>query len=143
VAFLTTRVKRPNEDDWGKLKQVLKYLSSTRHLTLSLFADSLTNIVWCVDASHQSHDDCKGHTGAILTFGRGAITSSSSRQKNPSKSSTESKIIGLYNKVADILWTRQFLEAQGYNIQTKVVYSAPNTSTPQLFRSHIHLHPPH
>ena len=24
VAFLTTRVKRPDEDDWGKLKRVLK-----------------------------------------------------------------------------------------------------------------------
>jgi hypothetical protein len=81
VAFLTTRVKRPDEDNWGKLNRVLKYLSSTRHLTLSLFADSLTNIVWYVDASHQTHDDCKGHTGAILTFGRGAVTSSSSKQK--------------------------------------------------------------
>ena len=25
VAFLTTRVKRPDDDDWGKLKRVLKY----------------------------------------------------------------------------------------------------------------------
>ena len=26
VAFLTTRVKKPDEDDWGKLKRVLEYL---------------------------------------------------------------------------------------------------------------------
>ena len=26
VSFLTTRVKKPDEDDWGKLKGVLKYL---------------------------------------------------------------------------------------------------------------------
>ena len=134
IAFLTTRVKRPDEDDWGKLKRVLKYLSSTQRLTLSLFANSLTNIIWYVDASHQTHDDCKGHTGAILTFGKGATTSSSSKHKIPSKSSTESEIIGLYDKVGDILWTRQFLEAQGYDIETNVVYQ-DNMSTLSLAKN--------
>jgi hypothetical protein len=75
VAFLTTRVKQPDNDDWGKLKRVLKYILSTRYLCLTLSAESLTNIIWYVDASHQLHDDCKGHTGSILTFGHGATTS--------------------------------------------------------------------
>ena len=26
VSFLTTRVRKPDEDDWGKLKRVLQYL---------------------------------------------------------------------------------------------------------------------
>ena len=26
VSFLTKRVREPDEDDWGKIKQVLKYL---------------------------------------------------------------------------------------------------------------------
>ena len=34
VAFFTTRVKSPDEDDWGKLKRVLKYLDGTRYLKL-------------------------------------------------------------------------------------------------------------
>ncbi len=34
VAFLTTRVKNPDEDDWGKLKCVLKYLNGTKYLKL-------------------------------------------------------------------------------------------------------------
>ena len=34
VAFLTTRVKSPDEDDWGKLKRMLKYLNGTRYLKL-------------------------------------------------------------------------------------------------------------
>ena len=134
VAFLTTRVKRPDEDDWGKLKRVLKYLSMTRFLDLTLFADSLTKLEWYVDASHQIHDDCKGHTGSILTFGRGATTSSSTKQKIPSKSSCESEIIGLYDKVGDVLWTRQFLEAQGYKIDTNIVYQ-DNMSTLSLAKN--------
>ena len=36
VAFLTTRVKHPDQDDWGKLKRVLKYLLCTRSLCLTL-----------------------------------------------------------------------------------------------------------
>ncbi len=32
VAFLTTRVKSPDEDDWGKLKHVLRYLKGTLQL---------------------------------------------------------------------------------------------------------------
>ncbi len=34
VAFLTTRVKSPDEDNWGKLKRVLKYLNGTKYLKL-------------------------------------------------------------------------------------------------------------
>ncbi len=29
VAFLNTRVKQPDEDDWGRLKRVIKYLNGT------------------------------------------------------------------------------------------------------------------
>jgi hypothetical protein len=134
VAFLTTRVKKPDEDDWGKLKRVLRYLNSTRSLRLTLSADSLSNIVWYVDASHQLHDDCKGHTGSILTFGRGATTSSSTKHKVPAKSSCESEIIGLYDKISDVLWTRQFLEAQGYKINTNIVYQ-DNMSTLSLAKN--------
>ena len=48
VAFLTTRVKRPDEDDWGKLKRVLKYLNGTRHLKLTLSVDDLSILQWCI-----------------------------------------------------------------------------------------------
>ena len=134
VAFLTTCVKHPDNDDWGKLKRVLKYLNSTRFLRPTLVAPSLSNIIWYMDASHQLHDDCKGHTGSILTFGRGAATSSSNKHKIPSKSSCESEIIGLYDKIGDILWTRQFLEAQGYKIKTNIVYQ-DNMSTLSLAKN--------
>jgi hypothetical protein len=70
VVFLTTRVKAPDEDDWGKLKWVLKYLLSTCHLCLTLFADSLTDIKWYVDASHQTHDNCNGPQAAFLPLAK-------------------------------------------------------------------------
>jgi hypothetical protein len=41
VAFLTTRVTSPDEDDWGKLKRVLKYLNGTKYLKLSISEENL------------------------------------------------------------------------------------------------------
>ena len=134
VAFFTTHIKSPDENDWGKLKRVLCFLYSMRHLKLTLSANSLTNITWYVDASHQTHDDCKGHTGSLLTFGKGAATSTSIKQKVPSKSSTESELIGLHDKSSDILWTRHFLEAQGYTVSTNIVYQE-NMSTLSLAKN--------
>lgn len=52
VAFLTaTSVKCPEEYDRGKLKHFLKCLHAAQHLPLTLFAESLSDIVWYVDAS--------------------------------------------------------------------------------------------
>jgi hypothetical protein len=42
VLFLTTRIKCPDKDDWGKLKCVLRYLRGTRHMKLNLSANNLT-----------------------------------------------------------------------------------------------------
>ena len=46
--FLTTRVKQPNEDDWGKLKRVLRYLKGTGGLKLTLYVDYMSVVKWCV-----------------------------------------------------------------------------------------------
>ena len=62
VAFLTTRVKGPYEDDWGKVKRVLKYLNGTRNLDLTLSANDLGAITWYVDASYTIHNNCKGQS---------------------------------------------------------------------------------
>ena len=49
VVFFTTRVKSPDEDGWGKLKRVLKYLNGTRYLKLRLTVESIGMLKWYVD----------------------------------------------------------------------------------------------
>lgn len=131
VAFLTTRVKSPGEDDWGKLKRVLKYLNGTRNLHLTLSVDSLSSIKWYIDGSHQIHDDCRGHTGSIMTLGQGAIASTSRKQKINTKSLTETELVAVHDKLGDVLWTRYFLESQGYSIKENIIYQ-DNMSTLSL-----------
>ena len=57
VAFLTTRMKTPNEDDWGKLKRMLKYLKGTKYLKLKISVEDLGILKWYVDRSHNTHWD--------------------------------------------------------------------------------------
>ena len=69
VAFLTTRVTEPDEDNWGKLKRVLRYLKGTKTMKLTLSAVNLSVVKWWVDSSHAVHDYCKSHTGASMSLG--------------------------------------------------------------------------
>ena len=56
VSFLTTRVKDPGKDDWGKLVRLLKYLNGTWYMKLILSADEMNfTIHWHIDALHQVH----------------------------------------------------------------------------------------
>ena len=59
VAFLTTRVKEPDEDDWGKLKRVMKYLNGTRRMKLKLTINDLSIVKWYIYGSFNVHPDAK------------------------------------------------------------------------------------
>eukprot|EP00804_Cyclotella_cryptica_P010072 CCRYP_018045-RB/>CCRYP_018045-RB protein AED:0.27 eAED:-0.33 QI:0/-1/0/1/-1/1/1/0/595 len=128
VAFLTTRVKVPDEDDWGKLKRVLKYLNGTMDMGLHLSVENLGIVRWYVDASYATHEDCKGHTGAMMTLGGGAAISISRKQKTNARSSTEAELIGVYDALPSILHARYFLEALGYKVNQNVVYQDNKSS---------------
>ncbi len=82
VSFLTTQVKAPDEDDWGKLVRVLKYINGTRYMKLILSADEMNFTVhWYVDGLHQIHEDCRGQIECLMTMGKGAAISLSNIMK--------------------------------------------------------------
>ena len=87
-----------------------------------LLADNLGIIKWFIDALHAIRNDCKGHTGAKLTLGSGTITSLSQKQKIDGKSSIEAKLIAVDEALPQILWTRYFMEGQGYDITKNTLY---------------------
>jgi hypothetical protein len=117
VSFLTTQVKAPDKEDWGKLVRALKYINGTRYMKLILSADEMNFTVhWYVDGSHQIHEDCRGQIGCLLMLGKGAAISLSNKMKCNTQSSTETEIISVHDKLPDIIWTRYFVECQGYDI---------------------------
>ena len=122
MAFLTTRVKKPDEDDWGKLRRCLSYLEGTMYVKLTLEVNDLRVIEWWVDASYTTHDDFKGHSGGMMSLGKGATTSASNKQKINVGSSTEGEIVGTHDFLGKIMWAKYFIEAQGYTVDQNIVY---------------------
>jgi hypothetical protein len=122
VAFLSTRVSKPDVDDYKKLRRVIRYLRGSRELPLTLEVNDPGIILWWVDAAFAVHPDMRGHTGATMSMGKGAVYSSSTRQKINTRSSTEAELVGVEEAMTGIIWTRNFLESQGINIRDNVVY---------------------
>ena len=103
IAFLSTRVKEPDEDDWKKMIRLLNYLNGTKNLIMSFSVDNLNILKWYVDVSHQVHPDYRSHTGGVLTFGKGSLYNKSSKQKINTRSSTESELVGVDDMIVQIL----------------------------------------
>eukprot|EP00980_Cylindrotheca_fusiformis_P018032 scaffold5767_cov92-Cylindrotheca_fusiformis.AAC.4 len=119
ISFLTGRVTKANDDDWKKLKRLLKYLNDTLDLLLTLSIDNLCVVKTWVDAAFATHDDMRSHTGGIISMGKGALYASSHRQKLTTKSSTKAElIVRASDFLGQTLWTTNFLRAQGYDVHT-------------------------
>ena len=79
-------------------------------------------IKWWIDGSHNVHPDCRGHTGAMMSLGKGAVASYSRKHKLNTKSSTESEIVSVDQVMPEVCWTYNFLEAQGYSIDYSEIF---------------------
>ena len=122
VAFLSTRVKGPDEDDWKKLVRLIRYMRGTLQLPLTLSAESASIPKWWVDGSHGVHPKMQGHTGGCLSLGSGMPINVSSKQKLNTRSSTETELVAADDLMPVILWTNYFLQAQGYDAINSVLY---------------------
>jgi hypothetical protein len=131
ISFLSSRVKDANENDWAKLLRVLGFLKGTINDVLTLEADDTNTLTWYIDAAFAVHADMKSHTGAIFTMGKGAVISGSNKHKVNSRSSTESELISVDDKIAKVLWTKRFLEWQDFEVTLNIIYQ-DNTSTIKL-----------
>ena len=57
IAFLATRVRAPDIDDWRKLSHLMEYLRVNRLRPLIMSADGCGILMWYVDASFAVHVD--------------------------------------------------------------------------------------
>ena len=101
----------------------MRYLHSTKKWHKTLRADSLKIIKHYVDASFAVHPDFKSHTGSSMT-----MLVKSGKQKLNSRSSTEAELIGVDDAMTMILWTKLFMEAQGYAIEENIIYQDNKSS---------------
>jgi hypothetical protein len=64
----------------------------------------------------------------VITLGGGAVISKSSKQKLVTRSSTEAELVGLSDGTPTVLWVKNFLESQGYDVGPAIVHQ-DNKST--------------
>jgi hypothetical protein len=91
-------------------------------MSLTLEGDNACIIKWWIDASFVVHPDMKSHTGGTMSLGKGSPYSTSTRHKLNTKSSTEAELVGVNDVMPQVLWTRYFLEAQGYGVNDSIIY---------------------
>ena len=100
----------------------MKYLKGTKYMNITFTVDTMSVIKWPLDDSHHTHMDCRGHTGAMMTLGKGATISHSGKHKLNTKSSTESELIGADDMLVKVLWSLYFIHAQGYTVDHNIMY---------------------
>jgi hypothetical protein len=128
VAWLTSRVTHPTQQDQKKLLRVLKYLNGTKDLKLNLSTNNGLKIYAYIDASFATHSDFKGQTGLAVTLGTGVVLAKSVKQRLVTKSSTEAELVAISDVLSHVIWIRNFLIEQGYEVDPAVIYQ-DNKST--------------
>ena len=102
-SYSSTRVQCSTEHDRSKLEKVLGHLLHTIEDVLTLEANNENNSHWHTDASFAVHPDMRSHTGDEFTLGKGCISGSSTKQKVNARSTTESELTGVDDKVSKIV----------------------------------------
>lgn len=122
VSFLSTRVQSSTQQDMMKLTRVLAYINSTKELCLTIGINDPNQIEVFIDASFAIHSDRKSHSGCVVILGSGGIISKSIKQKLVSKSSTEAELIAVSDQISQIIWIKNFLSDQGYEMKPIIIY---------------------
>ena len=121
VAFLTTRVRKPDTDDWKKLDHLMEYLRKTRDLPLILGAGGAGILKFWVDESFEVHTNMIVHIGRGIFMVRGFPVVTSTNQKINTQISGEEDIFGVDYCMSAVCCTRYFLLSQDYNITVNIV----------------------
>lgn len=75
----------------------------------------------------------KSQTGVAITLGKGVTYAKSTTQQLNSKSSTEAELIALTDASGHVIWVRDYLIGQGYDIGPVTIYQ-DNMSTMALVK---------
>lgn len=118
ISFLSTRIGKVNIEDEKKLLRVFEYLNGNSGLGIcfSFDEDEKIELMASIDASYAPHVDGKSHTGVVILVGNGPIYAKSTKQKAMVKSSWEAELMAISDGASQVIWSREFLIAQGYDM---------------------------
>jgi hypothetical protein len=133
ISFLASRVLCATEEDWGKLRRMMSYVTKTVNHGLFYRLGAPVELVAYIDASHGTHlEDGTSRTGIVITLAGGAVCFKSSRQRIVTLSSTEAEIVALTEGTNYVIWLRNLMRGlRLFDLGPTVVYQ-DNLSTISL-----------
>jgi hypothetical protein len=114
------KLDRKDADAFHHSTAQMLFISSRARRDLQPTVAFLTTRVkglWFIDGSHCVHWDSRGHGGATLMMGEGAMASYSNRLRVNTRSSTETEVVTVDRYMPEILWTMNFLREQGFPVE--------------------------
>ena len=134
ICFLSSHMSKPDESDWQKLTKILEYLKGTEDNVLTLETDDKNILYWYIDTAFAVHYDVGSHSGLIFTIRKGAMISSSRKQKTNSRSSTEAELNATDEMLSKMIRVKKFIEKQGFKVKLNILFQ-DNTSTIKLCKN--------
>ena len=117
VSFLTSRVGKVTEKDVFKLQRVFKFLRYSRDKVMRFKKGvEVPELFAYVDAGYGIHTEGESRSGLVVTLNGTPVIWKTSKQSIVTKSSTEAELVALSDGSTDILWARELLISQGYEM---------------------------
>ena len=114
VRVLSKLMAAPTTDQWEAALGVLRYLSGTAHLQLTLGGNGTIEFVCYCDADWAANRDARhSTTGWVFLLGSGAVSWSSKKQELVALSTTEAEYTALSMAAREALWLRELLAEFG------------------------------
>ena len=103
LAFLTMRFLNPDEYNYKKLACTIWYIRATQGIELTLEVESMDAIWWWINVEYSMHPYLKGHSGGMISFGKGAAARKLSNHRINSRISTGSEFVVVGNHMPGII----------------------------------------
>ena len=125
----------PKEKHWRFVKQLLKYIKSTRDYSLVYPQLNSTTAIGYSDADHAGdYKDRKSTSGYVFILGGCTISWKSQKQKTVSLSSTEAEYVALSQSTQEEIWISELITELGYT-QRQVTLCNDNLSAMQSIKN--------
>ena len=110
TGVLSRFMSKPTNVHWSVAKGVLKYLATTKNMTLELGGKGQIEMIGFCDSDYAGDIDTRrSTTGYVFMYGNGAISWSSKRQTTVAVSTTEAEYMAAAHATKEALWLQLLL----------------------------------